>query len=89
MQTDRTVPNNKPDLKSAMIKKGTCVLTDVAISGDRNVFKKGAEMILKYKDLTTDIQCMWNAKAKLIPMIMGATGTISELPGQYLSNIPG
>jgi len=28
------------------------MLIDVAISGNRNVIKKEAEMILKYKDLT-------------------------------------
>ena len=28
------------------------MLIDVAISGDRNVIKKEAEKILKYKDLT-------------------------------------
>jgi hypothetical protein len=28
--------------------KGTCMLIDVAISGDRNIIKKGAEKILKY-----------------------------------------
>jgi hypothetical protein len=28
------------------------MLVDVAISGDRNVIKKEAEKILKYKDLT-------------------------------------
>jgi hypothetical protein len=32
------------------------MLIDVAISGDRNVIKKEAEKILKYKDLTTEIQ---------------------------------
>jgi len=31
-------------------------LIDVAISGDRNVIKKEAEKILKYKDLTIEIQ---------------------------------
>ena len=39
--------------------KGTCMFIDVAISGDRNVSKNEAEKILKYKDLTTEIQCMW------------------------------
>jgi len=29
-------------------EKGTCMLTDVAISGDRNVIKKEAEKIIKY-----------------------------------------
>ena len=40
------------------------MLIDVAISGDRNVIKKEAEKILKYKDLTIEIQRMWNVKNK-------------------------
>ena len=39
-------------------EKGTCVLIDVVISGDRNVIKKEAEKILKYKDLSIEIQRM-------------------------------
>jgi len=62
------------------------MLIDVAIPGDRNVIEKEAEKILKHKDLTIEIQCMWNVKAKLIPVITGATGTISKLLRQYLSN---
>ena len=65
------------------------MLIDVAISGDRNVIKKEAEMILKYKDLTIEIQRMWNVKTKMIPVIIGATGTISESCRKYVSNIPG
>jgi hypothetical protein len=59
-------------------KKGTCMLIDVAISGDGNVIKKDAEKILKYKDLIIEIQLMWNAKTEAIPVIRGATGTISK-----------
>ena len=59
VQTDRTIPNNKPDIIIRDNEKGTCVLTDVAISGDRNVIKKEAEKILKYKNLTIEIQRMW------------------------------
>jgi hypothetical protein len=32
---------------------------------------------------------MWNVKATVIPVIIGATGTISKSLRQYLSNIPG
>jgi len=39
VQTDRTIPNNKPDIIINVNEKGTCMLTDVAISGDRNVIK--------------------------------------------------
>jgi hypothetical protein len=55
---DRAIPNNKPDIIIRDIEKRTCVLIDVAISGDRNVTKKEAEEILKYKDLTIEIQRM-------------------------------
>ena len=54
------------------------MLIDVAISGDRNVIKKEAEKIIKYKDLTIEIQRMRNAKTKFIPAIIGANGTISK-----------
>jgi len=65
------------------------MLIDVAISGDRNVIKKEAEKIPKYKDLTIEIQRMWNVKTKLIPVIIGATGNISKSFRKYVSNIPG
>jgi len=45
VQTDRIIPNNKPDVIIRDNEKGTCVLIDVAISGDRNVIKKEAEII--------------------------------------------
>jgi len=67
--TDRTIPNNKPHIIIRDNKKGTCMLIEVAIPGDRNVIKKEAEKILKYKDLIIEIQRMWNVKAKVIPVI--------------------
>jgi hypothetical protein len=62
---------------------------DVAIHGDRNVIKKEAEKILKYKDLIIEIRRTWNVKAKVIPVGTKATGTISESLRQDLSNMPG
>ena len=41
------------------------MLIDVEISGNRCVIKKEAEKILKYKDLTIEIQRMWNVKKKM------------------------
>jgi len=32
---------------------------------------------------------IWNVKSKVIPVIVGATGTISKLFRKYVSNIPG
>ena len=60
------------------------MLIDVAISGDRNVIRKEAEKIL-----TTEIQRMWNVQTKVIPVMIGATGTVSKSFNKYVSNIPG
>jgi hypothetical protein len=62
---------------------------DVAIPGDRNVIKKEDEKSLKYKHLTTEIQRMWNVKTNVIPVVIGATATISKSFRKYLSNVPG
>ena len=58
MKTDRTIPNNKPDIITRDNEQGVCMLINVAISGDRSVIKKEIEKSVKYKDLTTEMQCM-------------------------------
>jgi len=50
------------------------VLVDTAVSGDRNLIKEEAKKILKYKDLTIEIQV--NVQRKVIPIIIGAIETI-------------
>jgi hypothetical protein len=45
-----------PDIVIRDYEKGTCMLLDVASPRDRNVIQKEAEKILKYKDLTIEIQ---------------------------------
>ena len=53
------------------------------------MIKKEAKKILKYEDPIIEMQCMWNVKTKVIPVIIGATGTISKSFRKYVSNIPG
>jgi hypothetical protein len=89
VQTDRTIPNNKPDIKIWDNEEGTCMLIDVAIPGASNVIKKEAEKVIKYKDLITEIQRMWNVKTKVTPVIIAATGTISKSFRKYFSSILG
>ena len=72
MQTDRTVANSKPDSVMCDDEKGI----DVVIRGDRNVIERGAEKTLKYKDCTVEIERMWTVNTKVIPVIIGATGTV-------------
>jgi hypothetical protein len=51
--------------------------------------KKEVEKILEYKYLIIEIQRVWKAKAKVIPALTGANGTISKSLRQRLGNIPG
>ena len=53
------------------------------------MIKKEAENILKYKDLTIEVQRMWKVKTRAIPVIIGATGTISKSFREYTGNMPG
>jgi hypothetical protein len=57
--------------------------------GDRNVIKKEAQKILKYKAHIIEIQYTWNVKTHVMPVIIGATGTISKSFRKYLNSITG
>ena len=62
MRTDRTIPNNKPDIIIGDNEKEICMSIDVAVLGEGNVIKKEGDKILKHKDLSTELQRVWNVK---------------------------
>ena len=70
------VPNNKGNVTIRDNEKETCTLIDVANTGDRNVIKKEAIKVLKYKDLAIKTQLVWDVEVKVTPVIIGTTGTI-------------
>jgi hypothetical protein len=64
-------------------------LIDVAIPSDKNVIQKKAEKKLKYKNLSIEMQRMWNMKCLVIPIIIGTTGIVNKSLQKYLETIPG
>jgi hypothetical protein len=60
------------------MKDKICLLIDVAIPSDTNVIQEESENKLKYKNLTTEIQRMWNKKCFVIPVIIRATGIVTK-----------
>jgi hypothetical protein len=77
-----------------IIKRKTdkvCLLINVAIPSDRNVKQKEAEKKLKYKNLSTEIQRLWNMKCFVIPAIVRATEIVTKglrnLRKQHQENI--
>jgi hypothetical protein len=89
IQTDREVLANMTDIIIKNKKDKTCLLIGVAIPSDNNVMQKEAEKKLKYKNLSIEIQRMWNMKCFVIPVIIEATGIVSKSLQKYLETIPG
>jgi inosine/xanthosine triphosphate pyrophosphatase family protein len=47
-------------------------------NNNNSKIKKEVQKVLNYKHFITEIQCMWTVKEKVIPVIVGVTGTISK-----------
>jgi hypothetical protein len=78
IQTDREVLASRPNIIIKNMKDKICLLIDVAIPSDRNVIQKESEKKFKYKNLSIEIQRMWNMKCFVIPAIIGATGIVTR-----------
>jgi hypothetical protein len=89
VHTDREVTANRPDIIIKNKREKTCTLIDVAIPADRNVVQKEAEKKLKFKNLGIEIQRKWNLKCTIIPVVIGATGTVTKGLRKNLEAIPG
>ena len=59
VQTDSTIPKNKPEITIRDNGKRICMLIDAAISGDRNVNRKQANKIPKCQSCrnTARVEC--------------------------------
>jgi hypothetical protein len=72
-----------------MIKKETCLLIDVALAGDLNASTKETEKLSKYENLETESSRMWRVRTKIVPIIIGALGTIEKGLYQNLQLLTG
>jgi hypothetical protein len=51
--------------------------------------QKDSEKKLKYKNLSIEMQRMWNMKCFVIPVIIGATRIVTKGITKYQETIPG
>ena len=78
VHTDRTITANRPDIIVKDLTNFTCKLIDMTIPSDRNIALKETEKKSKYKDLELEIQRMWRMKTEVVPVVVGALGTIKK-----------
>ena len=78
VNTDRTITAHRPDIIVKDSVNSTCKLIDMTVPSDKNITLKEIEKKSKYKDLEVEIQRMWQMKTKVIPVVVGALGTVKK-----------
>ena len=92
---DTTIPtagkiiSNRPDTCLRDKKVNTCFLIDIRCPADGNVGRKHAEKLAKYGDLRVYISRMWKCRTHVVPVVLGALGTVHAGIARWLDIIPG
>ena len=87
VQTDRHISANRPDIIIKDKMNSTCKLIDMTVPCDKNVSSKEIEKKSKYKNLEIEIQRMWKMKTEVIPIVIGALGTIKKGMDNNIRNV--
>ena len=76
IQTDYLIPARRPDLIIINKKKRTCKIVDFAVPADLRIKLKECEKKDKYLDLVRELRKLWNMQVTIIPIVIGAFGTV-------------
>ena len=87
IKTDHLIPARRPDLVLINKKERTCQLVDFAVPADHRVKLKENEKMDKYLDLARELKKLWNMKVKVIPIVVGALGTVPKGLEKSLENL--
>ena len=87
--TARKIKANRPDICLRNRKTNTCLLIDISCPADGNIGKKHAEKLAKYSDLRVEISRMWHCRTLVVPVVLGALGTVHAGIARWLDMIPG
>ena len=78
IQTDHKISARRPDLVIINKKEQTCHVIDIAVPEDTAVKAKEEEKLEKYQDLAREIQKMWSVRTQVLPVVIGALGTVPK-----------
>ena len=87
IQADKIIEARRPDLVVVNKETKECQIIDIAIPGDARVSRKEDEKMEKYRELAFEIGRLWSVRAKVIPIVVGALGTISNRHLSYLAEV--
>ena len=76
-QTHHLIPARRPDLKIIDKEKRICKIVDFAVPADHRINLKECEKKDKYLGLARELKKLWNMKVTIVPIVIGALGTIT------------
>ena len=76
VRTDHEIGARRPDMMIIDKRDRSCQITDVAIPEDGRVREKEDEKIEKYQDLEREVRRMLGVRSKVIPVVVGALGSV-------------
>ena len=59
-------------------KKRTCKIVDFAVPADHRIKLKECEKKDEYLDFARELKKLWNMKVSVVPIVIGAFGTVTE-----------
>ena len=83
--TDHVIEARRPDIVVVNKKEQTCQIIDIAVPQDHRVDIKEDEKCEKYRDLCRELGRLWKVKCTVVPIVVGALGTIPCRLSSYLA----
>ena len=82
IQTDHLISARRPDFiiinKKKKKKKRTCKIVYFTVPADHRIKLKECENKDKYLDLARELKKLWNMQVTIIPIVIGAFGTVTK-----------
>ena len=78
IQTDHLITAIRPDLIIIIKKKRICKIIDFTVPADHRINLKESEKKDKYLNLARELKKPWNMKVTIVPIVIGALGTITK-----------
>ena len=87
IQTSTYIQARRPDVVVVNRDRKTCNIIAIAVPGDAGIVEKENEKVEKYQDLRREVARLWNVKANVVPIVVGALGTVTPNLSKHLDAI--
>ena len=82
INTDHLIPDRRPDLiiinNNKKKKRELAKIVDFAVPADHRIKLKECAKKDKYLDLARELKKLWNMQVTIIPIVIGAFGTVTK-----------